>query len=56
MTNGIRNSELDGLAATTKQKLNLSVGPTQTKNQQNLTQLQNTLVKANQLPTPKPKL
>lgn len=36
MTNGIKNTELDGLASTLKQKLNLSNGPTQTKNQKNL--------------------
>ena len=36
MTNGIRNTELEGLATTLKQKLGLITGPTQTKNVQNL--------------------
>lgn len=56
MTNGIKNTELEGLATTLKQKLGLNEGPTQTKNIQNLTELQNTLVKASKLPTPKPTL
>jgi hypothetical protein len=56
MTNGVKNSELEGLSSTLKKKLTLNEGPTQTKNIQNLSQLQNTLVKANQLPPPRPKL
>jgi hypothetical protein len=55
-TNGIKNSDLEGLATTMKQKLGLLTGPTQTKNVQNLNELQGTLVKANKLPAPKPKL
>ena len=39
-----------------KQKLDITSGPTHTKNQQNLNELQNTLVKANKLAAPKPKL
>lgn len=39
-----------------KQKLGLLTGPTQTKNVQNLNELQGTLVNANKLPAPKPKL
>jgi len=56
MTNGIKNTELEGLSNTMKKKLTLNEGMTQTKNIKNLSELQNTLVKANQLPTPKPKL
>lgn len=56
LTNGIKNSQLDGLATTLKQKLGLINGPTQTKNVQNLNELQNTLVKASKLPAPKPKI
>jgi len=44
------------LATTLKQKLGLNEGPTQTKNIQIVGELQNTLVKASKLPTPKPKL
>jgi hypothetical protein len=56
MTNGIKNTELQGLPNTMKKKLTINEGMTQTKNIKNLSELQNTLVKAHQLPTPKPKL
>ena len=37
MTNGIKNTELEGLSSTLKKKLTLNEGPTQTKNVKNLT-------------------
>lgn len=55
LTNGVKNTELDGLATTLKQKLGLATGPTQTKNVKNLNELQNTLVQASKLAPPKPK-
>ena len=36
MTYGVKNTELEGLAASMKQKLTLGEGPTQTKNIKNL--------------------
>ena len=56
LTNGIKNSELEGLGHTLKQKLGMADGPTLTKNVRNLGELQGTLVQANKLPNPKPKL
>ena len=56
ITNGIKETDLDGLASSIKQKLKLPEAKTEVKNKNNLKELQTTLINAERLPPSKPGL